>query len=91
MTLYFALDCEMVGTGPNGFDSAVARVTILNWEKEIVFDTFVKVPVPVTDYRTYISGIRPQDIESDSAITFEEARLVSHSHCPGEDPDWSRA
>lgn len=74
--LYFALDCEMVGTGPNGFDSAVARVTILNWEKEIVFDTFVKVPVPVTDYRTYISGIRPQDIESDSAITFEEARLV---------------
>lgn len=77
--LYFALDCEMVGTGPDGFDSAVARVTILNWEKEIVLDTFVKVPVPVTDYRTHVSGIQSHDIESDHAMTFEEVRrAVEH-------------
>lgn len=74
--LYFALDCEMVGIGPDGFDSAVARVTVINWEKEIVLDTFVKVPVPVTDFRTHVSGIRPEDIESDDAMTFEKARAA---------------
>jgi len=74
--LYFALDCEMVGTGPDGFDSAVARVTVVNWENVVVLDTFVKVPVPVTDYRSHISGIRPEDIESDSAMSFEEARTA---------------
>lgn len=77
--LYFALDCEMVGVGPTGFDSAVARITILNWEKEIVLDTFVKVPVPVTDYRSHVSGIQSHDIESDYAMDFEEARrAVEH-------------
>jgi len=74
--LYFALDCEMVGTGPEGFDSAVARVTVVNWENKIVLDTFVKVPVPVTDYRSHISGIQPSDIESDQAMTFDEVRAA---------------
>jgi RNA exonuclease 4 len=72
--LYFALDCEMVGIGPDGFDSAVARVTVINWEHKIVLDSFVKVPAQVTDYRTHVSGIRPQDIEGDAAISFEQAR-----------------
>ena len=74
--LYFALDCEMVGTGPEGFDSAVARVTVVNWENEIVLDTYVKVPVPVTDFRAHISGIRQEDIESEQAMSFDEVRSV---------------
>ena len=77
--LYFALDCEMVGVGPEGLDSAVARVTIVNWEKKVILDTFVKVPVPVTDYRTHVSGIQSRDIESDDAMTFEDTRrAVEH-------------
>lgn len=72
--IYFALDCEMVGVGEEGLDSAVARITIVNWENRVVLDTFVKVPVPVTDYRTYVSGIVAQDIESDKALSFQEAR-----------------
>jgi RNA exonuclease 4 len=72
--IYFALDCEMVGVGEEGLDSAVARITIVNWENNVVLDTFVKVPVPVMDYRTYVSGIVAQDIESDKALSFEEAR-----------------
>ena len=72
--LYFALDCEMVGTGPDGFDSAVARVTLVNWENQVVLDTFVKVPVPVTDYRSHISGVTAEDIESEDAMTFDQVR-----------------
>jgi RNA exonuclease 4 len=72
--IYFAMDCEMVGVGKEGLDSAVARITIVNWENKVVLDTYVKVPVPVTDYRTYVSGIVAQDIESDKALSFTEAR-----------------
>lgn len=73
--IYFALDCEMVGVGPEGLDSAVARVTVVNWEEEIVLDTFVKVPVPVTDYRTFVSGITAEDIdEHSSAVSLRECR-----------------
>jgi RNA exonuclease 4 len=66
----------MVGVGEEGLDSAVARITIVNWENVVILDTFVKVPVPVTDYRTFVSGITAQDIESDKALTFEEARAA---------------
>jgi len=74
--IYFALDCEMVGVGPDGLDSALARVSIVNWDNEIVLDTYVKVDVPVTDYRTFVSGIRPEQIQSDSAMSLAEVQKV---------------
>jgi RNA exonuclease 4 len=74
--IYFALDCEMVGVGPEGLASVVARVTLVNWENEIVLDTFVKVPVPVTDYRTQVSGITAKDIQSENVMTYEEVRTA---------------
>ena len=58
----------MVGVGPEGLDSAVARVTICNWAEKVILDTFVKVPVEVTDYRTFVSGIEAKDLESDYAL-----------------------
>jgi RNA exonuclease 4 len=72
--MYFALDCEMVGIGRGAVDSAVARVSIVNWDNEIVLDTFVKVDHDVTDYRTYISGIKKEDINSTSAMPLYEVR-----------------
>jgi len=71
---YLALDCEMVGVGTNGEDSALARVSIVNWFSEVILDTFVKVPEPVTDFRTFVSGIRAQDICSDAAMELSECR-----------------
>jgi RNA exonuclease 4 len=70
--LYFALDCEMVGVGPEGLDSAVARVTIVNWENRIVLDTHVQVPVQVTDYRTHVSGVLPHHLVH--ARSFDKVR-----------------
>jgi len=64
----------MVGVGPEGLDSAVARVTICNWTDKVLFDTFVKVPMEVTDYRTFVSGISPKDLESDGVISLTEVR-----------------
>jgi RNA exonuclease 4 len=65
---YVALDCEMVGVGPEGTRSALARVSMVDYKGEVVFDTFVKVYEKVTDYRTHISGIRPGDLESPDAL-----------------------
>jgi RNA exonuclease 4 len=74
--IYFALDCEMVGVGPEGIESALARVSIVNWDNEIVLDTYVKVDAPVTDYRTFVSGIEPEQIESASALPIMEVRSI---------------
>jgi len=72
--MYFALDCEMVGVGPEGLDSAVARVTICGWTNEVLLDTFVQVPAPVTDYRTFVSGIEAKDLQGDGALALPEVQ-----------------
>lgn len=62
-SLHVALDCEMVGVGPNGHHSAVARVTVVGWNGDLIFDEYVKPDLPVTDYRTFVSGVTPADLE----------------------------
>jgi len=74
--LYFALDCEMVGVGDEGLESALARVCVVNWENQVVLDTFVKVKVPITDYRTYVSGVTQEDVESQNAMAYEDVRAT---------------
>lgn len=69
-----AIDCEMVGVGPAGYESALARVCIVDWNHNVLYDTHVKVNQPVTDYRTFVSGIRKEDIESDEAVSFVECQ-----------------
>lgn len=74
---YLALDCEMVGTGPPpSNDNILARVSIVNYHGEQVYDSFVQ-PLPgveVTDYRTFVSGIRPQHLRADVARPFSEVQ-----------------
>lgn len=53
----------MVGVGPDGKDSALARISIVNQYGHCVYDKFVKPKEPVTDYRTWVSGVRPEDLE----------------------------
>ena len=69
--LYFSLHCELVEI-PGGH--AVARVTLVNWELEVVLDTFVQVPVPVTNFPH--SGISPKDIHTSNtnAMSFCDVR-----------------
>jgi RNA exonuclease 4 len=59
---YVALDCEMVGTGPQGKISCLARVTVVDWFGNVILDTFVHPTEPVTDFRTNISGITFDDL-----------------------------
>lgn len=75
---YIALDCEMVGVGPEpDRDSALARVSLINFHGHQVYDSYVQVPrkIEVTDYRTAISGIEPRHLRSDVARPFDEVRI----------------
>jgi RNA exonuclease 4 len=73
---YLALDCEMVGVGEGGSKSALARVSIVDYNNAIVFDTYVKVNEPVTDYRTFVSGIREEHLSSDMAMDFAQCQSI---------------
>ena len=68
---YVALDCEMVGIGTDGKQSALARVSITKWDGSVVLDTFVKVPTRVTDFRTFVSGVTAKDIRSTNEDAME--------------------
>ncbi|XP_044035021.1 RNA exonuclease 4 [Siniperca chuatsi] len=63
LTRAVAIDCEMVGVGPNGEDSILARVSLVNQFGKCIYDKYVKPTEKVTDYRTAFSGIRPEDIK----------------------------
>ncbi|XP_078135777.1 RNA exonuclease 4 [Sander vitreus] len=63
LTRAVAIDCEMVGVGPDGEDSILARVSLVNHFGKCIYDKFVKPTEKVTDYRTAVSGIRPEDIK----------------------------
>jgi len=62
LTKVIGMDCEMVGVGPGGTDSILARVSLVNHFGHPVYDKFVANREAVTDYRTHVSGIRPQDL-----------------------------
>ncbi|XP_070374536.1 RNA exonuclease 4 isoform X2 [Equus asinus] len=62
LTKALALDCEMVGVGPSGEESIAARVSVVNQYGKCVYDKYVKPTQPVTDYRTAVSGIRPEHL-----------------------------
>lgn len=59
-----ALDCEMVGVGPMGVESTLARVSIVNYHGVTVLDRFVRPREKVTDYRTWVSGVREEDLRN---------------------------
>lgn len=74
---YVALDCEMVGIGPEpDRDSALARVSLVNFHGHQIYDSYVQMlpKIEVTDYRTAVSGIEPKHLQKHVARPFEEVR-----------------
>jgi len=71
---YVAVDCEMVGIGKDGKISALARVSVTDWDGKVLLDTFVKVPSKVTDFRTQWSGVSARHLKSQAAMDVEECR-----------------
>ncbi|VDL85434.1 unnamed protein product [Schistocephalus solidus] len=58
-TKRIAMDCEFVGVGFDGKESALARVSIVNQFGHLLMDEYVRPKERITDYRTAVSGITP--------------------------------
>ncbi|KAJ5894509.1 hypothetical protein N7495_006200 [Penicillium taxi] len=86
---YVAMDCEMVGVGPNpDNDSALARVSIVNFNGDQVYDSYVRPKEMVTDWRTHVSGIAPKHmvdardlevVQKEVAAIMDGRILVGHA------------
>jgi len=62
----------MVGVGPMGEESTLARVSVVNYFGAVLLDEFVRQKERVTDWRTQWSGIRAKDMIN--AKSFEEVQ-----------------
>lgn len=86
---YIAIDCEMVGVGPTPEnESALARVSIVNYHGDQLYDSFVQPKEAITDYRTFVSGITPkllqearsfETVQADVAALLQGKILIGHS------------
>lgn len=86
ITKVLAMDCEMVSNKKD--ENMLARVSIVNYNLECIYDKFVKPTEVVGDYRTKVSGIRPENIANgeDFQVVQKEVRdllrkkiLVGHA------------
>lgn len=83
---YVAIDCEMVGVGPEGRDSVLARVSMVDFHGRQVYDSFVRPREYVTDWRTAITGLTPRsmrDARGFEAVQREVADLLKGSDGSG--------
>jgi len=70
LTEALAIDCEGVGCGQRGEVNCASRVSIVNERYEVIYDKFVKPPLPVKDYRGDITGISKEQV--DNGKNFQE-------------------
>ncbi|XP_035192146.1 apoptosis-enhancing nuclease isoform X2 [Oxyura jamaicensis] len=71
-TKYVAIDCEMVGTGPRGRQSELARCSVVGYHGDVIYDKYVRPQLPVVDYRTRWSGVTQRHLRN--AIPFRVAQ-----------------
>ncbi|KAL8755110.1 MAG: hypothetical protein Q9199_003871 [Rusavskia elegans] len=56
-----AMDCEMCTV--QGGEAALTRISLINWDREVVMDELVKPDKPIVDYLTRFSGITPEKMD----------------------------
>uniref|UniRef100_A0A8C4U578 Exonuclease domain-containing protein n=1 Tax=Falco tinnunculus TaxID=100819 RepID=A0A8C4U578_FALTI len=82
-----AIDCEMVGTGPGGRTSDLARCSIVSYNGDVMYDQYIRPVAPIVDYRTRWSGIRRHHMAN--AVPFSKAQREVCPPCvPGGAVVW---
>ncbi|XP_076977399.1 RNA exonuclease 1 homolog isoform X2 [Tamandua tetradactyla] len=68
----YALDCEMSYTT---YGLELTRVTVVDTDMRVVYDTFVRPDNEVVDYNTRFSGVTEADL-ADTSITLRDVQAV---------------
>uniref|UniRef100_H0XT10 Exonuclease domain-containing protein n=1 Tax=Otolemur garnettii TaxID=30611 RepID=H0XT10_OTOGA len=68
----YALDCEMSYTT---YGLELTRVTVVNTDMQVVYDTFVKPDNEIVDYNTRFSGVTEADI-ANTSVTLRDVQAV---------------
>ncbi|XP_069596746.1 RNA exonuclease 1 homolog [Ranitomeya imitator] len=68
----FALDCEMCYT-TKGLE--LTRVTVINYQLKVIYDTFVIPDNKIVDYNTRFSGVTEEDLQN-TTITLRDVQAV---------------
>ncbi|XP_062998302.1 apoptosis-enhancing nuclease [Elgaria multicarinata webbii] len=71
-----ALDCEMVGTGPAGKTSELARCTVVNYDGDVIYDKYIRPELPVVDYRTRWSGITQRHMVNATPFRVAQSEIL---------------
>ena len=74
-----AIDCEMIGIGMRSY---LARVTIVDYSGDVIFDAFVKPPIIRNatlkiNYRTSISGVTKELLDRGRTFPRVQANVIS--------------
>lgn len=84
---YVAIDCEMVGVGVGGYESVLARASLIDFHGRQVYDSYVKPKERVTDWRTAITGITQkqmwfarefEEVQAQIAELLKDRILIGH-------------
>jgi len=70
-----AVDCEMVEIDRNS--DGLARVSIVNYNGQVLYDEYVRPEGRITNFRTWVSGISPHHMHQ--AKPFSEAKSEVHA------------
>lgn len=81
-----AVACKMVGGGSDGSLDLCARVCLIDEYENILFHSYIKPQIPVTNYRYETTGIRPEFLR-DAIPVKQVQRKIQDYMCNGE-PAW---
>lgn len=85
-TKVIAMDCEMVGGGSDGSLNLCARVCLVDENENVIFHSYVKPQISVTDYRHEITGITEENLVN--ANPFMQVKHKVEEILNNGDPAW---
>lgn len=71
-----AIDCEMVGTGPKGSISSLARCSIVSYNGDVLYDEYIRPPCHIVNYRTRWSGIRKSHMVNATPFKIAQRQIL---------------
>ncbi|KAI5819322.1 hypothetical protein BZA77DRAFT_276302 [Pyronema omphalodes] len=66
----YSLDCEMCRTADG---TVLTRISVLDWDSNVIYDTLVKPSATITDYLTEFSGMT-EELLKDVTTTLEDVQ-----------------